>query len=216
MIALPESFWSSITWFGDSAFLLPVALWIAMWLVVRSSTRTVAFAWCLLFVAGGGLVAISKIAFMGWGIGNAWLNFTGFSGHTTLSAAVWPVAFWLTASRWEHRVRVAAAVLGWLFAAMIGLSRLALYAHSKSEVASGFALGFAVSALFLWFQHSRAHPRLNWTLVLISLMTPAFFLQPGTKAPTQDILEVIAVRLAHNERAFTRGDLKEGTRPRPL
>jgi membrane-associated phospholipid phosphatase len=206
-LPFPVGFWHVVTWFGDSGFLLPAALWIAIWLGVRRATRPIALLWMLLFGVGGALIAASKIAFMGWGIGSATLNFTGFSGHTALSTSVWPVACWLTASRWEHRVRVSAASLGLLFAMLIGLSRLALYAHSKSEVAAGFALGLAVSGCFLWQQHWRPHPRVNWTLVLISLATPMIFLRPGTPAPAQDALEAIAIRLAGVDRPFTRDDL---------
>lgn len=206
-LPFPVGFWQVITWFGDSGFLLPAALWIAVWLGIRSATRPTALLWILLFGFGCTLIAGSKIAFLGWGIGNATLNFTGFSGHTALSTSVWPVACWLTASRWEHRARVTAASLGLLFAVLIGLSRLALYAHSKSEVVAGFGLGLAVSGCFLWQQHWRPHPRLNWTLVLISLATPMIFLRPGTAAPAQDLLEVIAIRLAGIDRPFTRDDL---------
>lgn len=207
---LADGFWPYLTWFGDSGFLLPAALWIAVWLGVRSATRPVAWLWMLLFGVGSSLIAASKIAFLGWGIGSATLNFTGFSGHTALSASVWPVACWLTASNWERRFRLSAVWLGLLFAALIGVSRLALYAHSKSEVVAGFALGFVVSAGFLWQQHRLPQPRLNWTLVLISLSTPMLFLRPGgsgASAPTQSALEMIATRLAGIERPYTRADL---------
>ncbi|MDM0067515.1 phosphatase PAP2 family protein [Variovorax sp. J31P207] len=201
-----------ITWFGDSGFLLPASLWIGVWLGVRSPTRPLALLWILLFGFGGSLIAASKIAFLGWGIGSARLDFTGFSGHTAIAASVWPVACWLTVSRWGHRTRVAAAVFGWLFAAFIGATRLALDAHSWSEVIAGYALGVGVSATFLWWQHRMPHPRVSWVLVLLSLATPAFFLQPGTPAPTQSLLEKIAVRLAGIERPFTRADLLAGRR----
>ena len=207
VLPLSEVFWHSLTWFGDSGFLLPAALWIAVWLGIRSATRPSALLWVVLFCVGGSLIAGSKIAFLGWGIGSATLNFTGFSGHAAISASVWPVACWLTASRYEHRVRIAAASLGLLFAALIGASRLAIYAHSKSEVAAGFALGVAVSGIFLWQQHRLPHPRVSWTLVLLSLATPIFFLRPGNPAPTQGALEVIAMRLAGTDRVYTRADL---------
>ncbi|MDM0000021.1 phosphatase PAP2 family protein [Variovorax sp. J22P240] len=207
VLPLSEVFWHSLTWFGDSGFLLPAALWIAVWLGIRSATRPSALLWVVLFGVGGSLIAASKIAFLGWGIGSATLNFTGFSGHTAISASVWPVACWLTVSRYEHRVRVAAASFGLVFAALIGASRLAIYAHSKSEVAAGFALGVAVSGIFLWQQHRLPHPRVNWTLVLLSLATPIFFLRPGNPAPTQGALEVIAMRLAGTDRPYTRADL---------
>lgn len=206
MFFLPEVFWYSVTWFGDSGLLLPAAAWIAVWLGVRTVTRPIAWRWLWLFGTAGALVAASKIAFMGWGIGSALLNFTGISGHAMLAASVWPVAFWLTAAHGPPRARFSAAAMGWTFAALIGLSRLAIYAHSKSEVAAGFALGAAVSGLFLWRQHHRP-PRLHWILLLISLASPLLFLRPGSPAPTQDALSVVAVRLAGIERPFTRDDL---------
>lgn len=208
----PREILHVLTWLGDSGFLLPAALWIAVWLGIRSHTRALALLWILLFGFGGSLIASSKIAFLGWGIGSARLDFTGFSGHTAIAASVWPVACWLAVSRWEHPVRVAAAVFGWLLAAFIGLTRLALDAHSLSEVVAGYALGMVVSATFLWSQHRLPHPRVSWTLVLLSLATPMFFLRPGTPAPTQGLLEVIAVRLAGIERPFTRADLLAGRR----
>src|SRR3954454_22335029 len=165
-LPLPQWFWVAVTWFGDSGFLLPVALWIAVWLGIREATRPSAWRWALLFGLGCCVIAVSKIAFLGWGIGIALINFTGFSGHTALSASVWPVACWLAASRQSHRVRVSAASFGLMFAVFIGASRLALYAHSKSEVAAGFTLGMAVSGAFLLWQHRLPHPRLSWSLVL--------------------------------------------------
>ena len=164
----------------------------------------------LLFGFGGSVIAASKIAFLGWGIGSAAVNFTGFSGHTALSASVWPVACWLAVSRRAHRVRVAAALFGLAVRrASSALSRLALYAHSKSEVAAGFALGVARQ------RHSSSGgstgcriPRVSWMLVLLSLRdASASFLHPGTPAPTQGVLEVIAMRLAGTERPYTRADL---------
>jgi membrane-associated phospholipid phosphatase len=206
-LPFPHWFWSTVTWFGDSGFLLPAALWIAVWLGVHDSTRPSAWRWALLFGPGCCLIAVTKIAFLGWGIGIAAINFTGFSGHTALSASVWPVACWLAASQQVHRVRVAAASFGLAFAVLIGASRLALYAHSKSEVAAGFVLGIAISGAFLLGQHRLPHPRLSWMLVVLSLATPLAFLRPGTPAPTQDLLEVIAMRLAGTDKIYTRGDL---------
>jgi hypothetical protein len=41
----------------------------------------------------------------------------------------------------------------------------------------------------------------------MSIVSPLLFLRPGTPAPTQDALGLIAVRLAGTERPFTREDL---------
>ena len=203
----------SLTWFGDSGFLLPASLWIAVWLALRRATWPSAALWIVLFGLGSSLILVSKLAFLGWGVGSARFNFTGISGHTAISASVWPVACWLAVSRWGHRVRVCAAAAGCLFALAIGVSRIALDAHSWSEVIVGYVVGFAVSGTFLWQQHRLPHPRVNWALVLVSLATPVLFLRPGTPAPTQDLLELIAVRMAGIERPYTRDDLLTGRRP---
>jgi membrane-associated phospholipid phosphatase len=202
-----------LTWFGDSGFLLPASLWITAWLALRRATWPSALLWVLIFGAGSCLILATKLAFLGWGVGSARFNFTGISGHTAISASIWPVACWLAASRWKHRVRLAAALLGCLLAACIGVTRIALDAHSWSEVIAGYVLGFAVSGSFLWQQHRLPHPKVNWALVLVSLATPVLFLRPGTPAPTQGLLERVAVRLAGIERPYTRDDLLTGRRP---
>lgn len=200
-------FWHAFTWLGDSGLMLPSAFLIGLWLLAVRRTLPSALLWVLCFGIGALTVLASKLAFMGWGIGSARLNFTGLSGHTALSASIWPVALWLMASRAPHRARVVAAMIGWALAAAIGVSRLALYAHSLSEVAGGLIVGVTVSATFLALQHRRAHPRLWWPVVLLSLMTPLAFQQPGSPAPTQSLLERIAVHLAGIEQPYTRADL---------
>ncbi|GAC1543030.1 MAG: hypothetical protein JWQ03_919 [Variovorax sp.] len=199
--------WHALTWLGDSGLLLPSAVLIALWLALASHTREAAWRWVLLFGAASGVVLASKLAFMGWGIGSARFNFTGFSGHTAFAASVWPVALWLLASRRGHLVRVTAALMGWALAGVIGVSRLALGAHSISEVAAGYLLGMAVSTAFLAFQWHRPRPQVRVTLVALSLLLPLAFLAPGQAAPTQDALERIAVRLSGSERPFERMDL---------
>jgi len=205
---IPEGFWWGFTWLGDSGLLLPAALLIAILLASSRRTWSTAALWVLLFGAASTLVLISKLAFLGWGVGSARLNFTGISGHTMLSASVWPVALWLMASRGSHRLRVRLAVVGWLLAAGIGVSRLAIYAHSWSEVTTGFLLGVATSASFLAVQRGMPHPQLRAPLVLVSLLLPLALQQPGNPAPTQGLLERVAMHLAGIERPFTREDLR--------
>jgi membrane-associated phospholipid phosphatase len=205
--AVPYAFWHYFTWLGDSGLLLPAALLIAVWLGSSRRTWASAALWVLLFGSASLLILVSKLAFLGWGVGSARWNFTGISGHTALSVAVWPVALWLVASRAGHGVRAGLAIFGWVLGAAIGVSRLALYAHSASEVATGFALGTFVSAGFLAFQHRMAHPHLRAPLVVASLLLPLAYQAPGQAAPTQGLLEQVAVRLAGIERPYTREDL---------
>ena len=207
ILSVPDSAWWGLTWFGDSGLLLPAALLIALWLASSRRTWSAAVLWILLFGAASSLVLVSKLAFLGWGVGSARLNFTGISGHTMLSASVWPVALWLLASRGTHELRVGLAVFGWLLAACIGVSRLAIYAHSASEVVAGYLLGLAASASFLALQRHAAHPRLRTSLVALSLLLPLLQMQPGHAAPTHGLIERMAMRLAGIDRPYTRDDL---------
>lgn len=200
------NFWSLLSFLGDSALMLPCAALIALWLGVRPETRPLAWRWVLAIGLGGGLVAASKIAFMGWGFGSARLDFTGFSGHTALATSVWPVLLWLSAAHCRPALRWLFVTVGWLLAAVIGVSRLALDAHSLAEVVFGFALGFMVSAYFLRLRQPVARPHLKSTLWMAVLILPALIAWRAP-APTQDLLELLAVRLAGIKTPYTREDL---------
>ena len=204
---VPHSTWRSFTWLGDSGLLLPAALMITVWLALSRRTWPSAALWVVLFGCGASLILASKLAFMGWGIGSARFNFTGFSGHTAISASVWPVMLWLVSSRAPRWQRMGLVLFAWALAAAIGVSRLALMAHSVSEVAAGFVLGVAVSATFLLLQHRQQHPQLWWPVVVVSFLMPLLVQTPGAPAPTQNLLEQIAVELAGIERPYTREDL---------
>ncbi len=214
--AVPHDYWRAFTWLGDSGLLIPASLLIVLLLAWSRETRFAALLWCIVFGAGSMAILVSKLAFMGWGIGSPRLNFTGFSGHTAISTSVWPVLLWLAAAQWTKRWPQSlsparglqlAAVLGWALGLGIGISRLALYAHSVSEVVGGFVLGFAVSATFLALVRNRPLPHFPWPVAVAGLVLPLFILRPGTPAPTQDLLEVIAMRMAGTTQPYTREQL---------
>lgn len=153
---------------------------------------------------------LSKLAFLGWGIGSARFDFTGFSGHTALATSVWTVVFWLAALKFAPFLRIVAAIAGWMWGVTVGVSRLALEVHSPAEVVTGVVLGTVVSASFLWLQRNR--------LPMVSLRTPRwlaagvvvpllFFIVVGRPAPTQYALESLAAWMAGIERPYRRSDL---------
>ncbi|SIQ77723.1 phosphatase PAP2 family protein [Pseudacidovorax sp. RU35E] len=205
--------WHALTWLGDSSLMIPMAVAITAWLGWARRTRPVMWLWLLCLGAAGAVVVAGKFAFMGWGVGIEALDFTGFSGHTTMSTTLWPVALWLMVSGFAHRWRVSAACAGWALGAAIGGSRLALDAHSMSEVVSGFLLGLAASGFFLWRQRRKPHPKLRLLPVLLTLALPALVIPPGTRAPTHELIGRVAAWTAGNERPFVRADLHAGTRP---
>ena len=202
--------WQWVSFFGDSTVLLPSAAALFVVLLLRRPSRLLAWQWGLLFGITGTIVCASKLAFMGWGVGIREIDFTGFSGHTALSAAFWPIFLWLLCARGTVELRRVAIVAGYMLAGLVGFSRLAIHAHSTSEVVAGLVLGCCGSALFLLFQRRGScavDARLSWGGLLSLIIIPAVLLNTGVKAPTQSLLGDIAVKLGPLEKPFTRSDL---------
>ncbi|WP_410014344.1 phosphatase PAP2 family protein [Sodalis sp. C49] len=201
--------WHWLTFFGDSMLLLPCAVIIVMLLLWKADTRRTSLQWLLLFATAGAVVVISKLAFMGWGVGSRMYDFTGFSGHSALSASIWPVMIWILTSRASRGWRLAAVCFGYLLALAVGFSRVVIHAHSVSEVIAGLALGFTISTSFLLMQYSRrtAIRPLSYGQLSAVLLLPLLLVVQGKKAPTQGLLEQIALTVAPIERVYTRADL---------
>ncbi|WP_113406408.1 phosphatase PAP2 family protein, partial [Escherichia coli] len=141
------------------------------------------------------VVCISKLAFMGWGIGIREIDFTGFSGHTALSTAFWPILIWLLTSRASSSLRGGAVLLGFVLAGIVGYSRLMIHAHSVSEVVSGFILGACGSLTFLllqWLTPASRSAQISWMGALSVVIIPLILLNTGVKAPTQSLLGEVA------------------------
>lgn len=199
--------WHFLTFFGDSMLLLPCAAIVFIILLLSPTSRKPTWQWMLLFGGVGAVVCVSKLAFMGWGIGSRHWDFTGFSGHSALSASIWPVLLWLLCGRFSSPVRRTAVIVGYLLAAVVGYSRLVIHAHSTSEVITGLALGFIVSSTFLMLQRGTQLPRLSYRKIAVTLALPIVLINSGTAAPTQGLLERIAVTIAPVEKPFVRADL---------
>lgn len=204
--------WQLISFFGDSTVLLPSAAALFIVLMLRKTSRLLAWQWSLLFGITGAIVCASKLAFMGWGLGIRELDYTGFSGHSALSAAFWPIFLWLLSARFSAGLQKAAVATGFILAAVVGYSRLAIHVHSVSEVIAGLLLGAAGSALFLLLQlQKRSIPSesvsISWGAVACLVMVPLILLHSGNKAPTQSLLEQIATAVGPLDKPFTRTDL---------
>ncbi|AHG21839.1 hypothetical protein Z042_21135 [Chania multitudinisentens RB-25] len=199
--------WHFLTFFGDSMLLLPCAAIIFIILILSPASRKPTWEWTLLFGGVSAVVCVSKLAFMGWGIGSREFDFTGFSGHSALSASIWPVMLWLLSSRFSRAIRRAAVIMGYILAIAVGYSRLAIHVHSTSEVITGLVLGLIVSSTFLLLQRGTTPPRLSYRKIGATLILPLILINTGSAAPTQSLLERIAVTIAPVERPFIRADL---------
>lgn len=198
--------WKTLTYLGDSMLLIPTAVMIALVIPWKNSDRRAVWFWLIIFCCSGGLVSLSKIAFMSFGIGSVHLNFTGFSGHSTMSATLWPVMFWLFSGNLSSLFQRAAITCGYIIPLLVGFSRLILKAHSASEVVFGLILGYTLSSAFLI---SQRHSRLKGFSAMqlgMALWIP-LLLSHGRIAPTQRLLEHLSANIAGIEKTWHRADL---------
>ncbi|MFS2224570.1 phosphatase PAP2 family protein [Pantoea sp. B65] len=200
-------FWRTLTYFGDSMLLIPTAVIIALVMPWKNDDRRAVWFWVLAFCVAGLIVSLSKIAFMGFGIGSARFNFTGFSGHSAMSATLWPVMLWLLSGRLLPVWRTMAIGVGYLIPLLVGVSRLMLHAHSASEVVSGLILGFTLSTAFLASQRSSRLKGFSLAQLCVALLVPLLLLGRGEVASTQHFLERLSAKIAGLEKPWTRADL---------
>lgn len=194
--------WTQITGIGDSVVMLPAAAAIAAWLVTGRAWR-MAWCWCILFGTGLTIVAATKIAFIGWGIGSSALDFTGLSGHAMRAAAVFPVAFYLLLHKSSRLVRNAGVVLGAMVGALIGISRVAVNHHSISEAVAGYAMGSAIGLGFILASSQSPKPFLNRWIIGFSLLAllPTSYAEP---APTDQWMNTVALYLSGHDKPYVR------------
>ncbi|KAF3998166.1 phosphatase PAP2 family protein [Glaciimonas immobilis] len=195
--------WISITQLADTTVMLPLAAACAAWLACARAWR-MALWWCFLLALGLALVTLSKIAFIGWGIGIPTLDFTGFSGHAMRTTAVMPVLFYLLLQKSTVATRISGVILGMALGVFMGISRLAVHVHSMSEVVSGCLLGACVSIGFIWISRTFPKPVLHRWLIVLSLVVliPAPMANP---APTERWLNTISLLISRHDKPFERG-----------
>jgi hypothetical protein len=213
-------FWHEITRLGEAQVLLPAAVVALAWLVLRAGraapgsgvdagARATAWRWGLGLVAGTALTTASKIAFIGFGIGWAALDFTGFSGHSMYSAAVLPVLAVLVAGR---RGMPVGFVLAWL----VMVSRIHVHAHSWSEAVSGNVIGTAIAVTALWgFMEVRPAPRApRWLPGMLAAWLVVLPFAPPSRA--HDGVVALSLWLSGRPAPYTREQMLWEARHRPV
>jgi membrane-associated phospholipid phosphatase len=205
-VDFPSSAWIFVTALGSVGVMGPVALIVAAWLALGYRWKY-AGAWLALLGAASGLVALSKIAFIGWGIGVRHLDFTGISGHALMSTAVLPVAIFVALLPARGAMRAIGVALGLALGVWVGVSRVVLDAHSVSEVVAGCALGAVVALAFVWAAWRAESGKLAPAPVAASLAAVVVALH-GVPVPTQHWITEIALGLSGHERPYVRASWK--------
>lgn len=199
--------WHAITRFGEAGILIPCALLLAVWLGLATRQLRPALAWLLPLALAVAVTTLSKIAFLGFGLGIASLDFTGFSGHSMFSAAVYPMLGYALAARLGPRWRPPLVGAGYLFALLIAVSRYRLDAHSPSEVVLGYLLGGAVSATAMVSLRGAQHLALPRALALVLAAWLAWTPRGPVLLPSHEIVTHVSLRLSGRSVPYTRADL---------
>jgi len=135
--------WYQLFHLGDPMLTLPVGSAIAAWLLAARAWRP-ALGWIVGFGLALGLVAATKIAFMGWATGLPALAFKAVSGHATGFAAVFPTLCYLAMPARMARARVAAAAAALALAAVVAAALVHAGEHTLAEAAAGWVIGACV------------------------------------------------------------------------
>jgi membrane-associated phospholipid phosphatase len=222
--------WYHLSALGGLNVTALLALAIAAWLVGARCWR-LALAWCLLFGGALLLAAASQVAFMGWGIGVRSLGFTGFSGHATRAAAVFPVALFLLLDRqgrrrlerrslgrgdghaerrkegWQRSAALAGAVL----AAAVAAARVEVNAHTPSEAIAGCLLGLLAAGLFI----ARCRAARDWSPqpLLLGLLAATMLLPRADPMNSHQWLTAAALKLSGRDRIWLREDWQPASAP---
>jgi len=199
------NWWNAISFAADMAVLGPAGVAIAIWLLVSRQWRLV-LSWSLWYGGGMLLVVLSKLAFIGWGVGSAALDFTGFSGHAMRAGAVFPVLMYVVLQRAPRQWRHAGVLLGVACAVLVAISRVVVHAHSVSEAVSGCVLGLAMAFGFMWQARGVVNFAVSHALALASLALMVLITFKAEPMPTEDWLQKIAIKLSGHERIFSRAD----------
>lgn len=220
-------FWVAVTRLGESGILLPAFVAGALWLAFARPpgsrgrvalgaarardhpARDSAWRWVAALLATTIVTTVSKIAFLGFGIGSAALDFTGFSGHSMFSMGILPVLGALVAGR-------IGAAGGVSLALLVMVSRVNLGTHSWSEAVSGLVLGAGVAwwTLSLYLRHPGAVRAPVWLpLLLLAWLTLLPWRAPPSR--THDVVVSVAMKVSGRPRPFTRFELLAGLIHRP-
>jgi hypothetical protein len=163
---------------GHTAVMVPAAGAIAAWLLAARAWKQ-ALWWCLIFAAGLGLVALSKIGFLGWGLELPEIGFKALSGHAWRATAVVPVLFFVVLQGAPVRWRTAGVALGVLLSIGIAALLVRFRFHTVSEVVASSILGVSAGFVFMRLATVLPAPRVSAWAAPASLL--AFLVICGLK-----------------------------------
>jgi membrane-associated phospholipid phosphatase len=185
--------WQAITDVGDAAIMLPVAAVVITWLALGRAWKAALL--CGAVVVGGmGLVMVSKLGYVVWGLGLPRFNFFVISGHAMLATLVLMLTSHFLAGKAPRAVRWPVVLLAMCTGALVALSRVMVKAHPMSEVVVGFVLGALLGLLIIRCATAiRPSRLLPWHLGVALL--PVVMLTYGQQMPSNRLIIELARKI---------------------
>jgi membrane-associated phospholipid phosphatase len=146
----------AITSLGDSGLLLPASFCVFLYLLFRGA-YSVALIWAAALMAGLGTTLLAKLGLHACGAEVGLPDLRSPSGHTAFGAIFFGCSSVLAGFGRPAWQRLALLCTAAVLILLIGVSRVALHAHTPEEVVTGLAIGSACTAMFAW-AHARAKP----------------------------------------------------------
>lgn len=185
--------WKFITDFGDGAVTLPLIFLIPLYLAARHRAK-IALAFLLATGACAATIGCLKVLLRSCSDRLTETSITSPSGHTAMSVVVYGTFALLATNQMPSKPKYLVYGLTAAWVAAIGVSRLALAAHTLAEVALGMVIGAAAVTGF-WFE-LRQIPPLNLRLGYLSVLCAlAIIAMHGINLPVEQSLRAIAVAL---------------------
>jgi len=149
---------AQLIYLGDLRLTLALAAAVFVWLLAAQAYR-VAVYWCLAAGSAFGVVAASKIMYMGWGLQVSLVDFKALSGHAAGAAAVLPVVLYLVSKSYGHNKNFFALLGGWLLSVAVACALVINEEHSASEAFAGWSCGtLASSGTLMKMRKTRIQP----------------------------------------------------------
>jgi membrane-associated phospholipid phosphatase len=199
--------WALFSRLGEAQILLPAMGAALFWLLRTPRGRPLALAWCVAVLAAATLTTASKVAFIGYEVGYAPLDFTGLSGHAMFAAAVLPVLMRMAAGRARRPWPRLAIAAGYMLALLIAISRIKTGAHSVADIVPGFLLGALASAAALRGTRLPEAPTPAWLGVALLVWLVALpFNAPASRS--HDWVTQLSLRISGREQPYTLREMK--------
>lgn len=202
--------WHLVTRLGEIQVLFPVVLGVCLILLGVDATRPLVSRWLQALLLAIVLTTASKIAFIGWGLGNERWDFTGISGHAMMASAIFPLLVATLTSRLPAGGQKMAVLCSFALVIAVGVSRVMVGAHSVSEVLAGLLVGSAASAFAMAYQ---GLPRAKLNFYLPLMVVPWLVLAPlqMPQLPTHTLVTRLSLLLSGHDKPHTRGDMHRKT-----